>query len=216
MWFIMFALLGFSLAIVFFIIIRMAVAHHYKNMGKAESQLIYFIDTHTILEVTGGPLTKLLTKLHRQHKTPQIRLFVFKQEEYLIALRDKLPENIKKMLPEPPLGPFSYALRWGSAKFSIFFPEQWLNNGLGEEAVCLVICHEAGHIFYRRREALLGLFYYIRGLFSRRHSRDYFDEKFYDKKDSWANAFSAKIMGKEKSIQLLEEIRDNLKRNRQL
>lgn len=214
MWFGMIALIVFLLAIIFFIFIRMVIAHHYKNLGKAEWQLLYFIDTHKIYEVTEGPLAEFLETLRQHHGMPQTKLFTFAPHVDFVAIKNQLPKPLQNVLPASPMGPFTYILQWGSAKFSIFFPEQWLNNGLSAEASLLVICHEAGHIIYRRRSAWLGRFYYIYSLFSRRHARDYFDEKLYEKKDSWANAFSAKVIGKEKSIQLLEEIRENLKRNR--
>lgn len=209
MWLGVILLTEFLLAVTVFVVMRMAIAYHYKNLGKAEWQFRYFIDTHTIRIINNGPFVEFIEKLQKQHRIPQIKLFSFTPKDGLASIQKLLP------LPEPPAGPFAYIPEWGFAKFSIFLPQQWLDSGLSEGAIKLSICHESGHIIYRRRGILWGLFYYIRGKFSRRFSSACFDEKLYEKKDSWANAFSAKVMGKEKTIQLLEEIRQNAKYDNQ-
>lgn len=197
----MFWFLGFMFLVLFFTAVRIGLVNYMKNAGKLEIEFNYFLATHKVAKIKDGPLADLVLQLHEKFGSPVVNLYLFcKKENYV-----ELPG-----MPQPPEGPFTLLVDHQMSKFSIFLPKDW-KESLNEDGMKWLICHELGHTvnFYKERalECFCAIKRYYKQIFSKKSVGNLFDPR--EQKEKWADNFAAKVIGSNRSVEILKQINEH-------
>lgn len=191
-------LLGFIFLVLFFTIARIGFVNYVKNFVKLEAHFDYFLATHNTTKIKDGPFVDFVVQLNKKFGTPTVNLYLFAKKENYIELQG---------MPEPPEASFTLLIDHRVPKFSIFLPEDW-SEKLKEDEIKWLICHELGHVnnFYKERilEGYCTIKRYYKQIFSKDPVGNLFDPR--EKKEIWADNFAAKVVGRNRSVEILQKI----------
>ncbi len=170
-----------------FVLVLIIVFHIYTNYKQKKAVIRAILDPKNnpgnIFRIKQGPLVDFIHYLHKTHKTPLARLFVF----------DKLITVVGPFFINKFSETLTISLFFNPSKTIILIPRQWFEV-FDEKDLKFVICHEIRHLCFW--QYFSRIFY----PFSR--------AKFFEKREADADRFAAKIVGKKQALQTLRKFKE--------